>query len=78
MLVRLAGVLDGEGMQVELRLHPCEELEARLEQADPDQMARPLRPLARLVNGDIRYALAVGVDARGDDLGRTARLVDPR
>ena len=38
VLVRLAGVLDGEIVQAELRLHARQQLRAGLEQADPDHM----------------------------------------
>jgi hypothetical protein len=39
MLVRLAGILDGEIVQAKLRLHARQQLGAGLEQADPDDMA---------------------------------------
>ena len=64
MLVRLAGVLDGEGMQIELRLHPGQQVIARFEQTDPNDVARPFRPFAGLLDRDVRDALAAGVDAR--------------
>ena len=51
--MRLAGILDGQIMQAELRLHPLQELSAGLEQADPDDVARALRPFARFLDGDI-------------------------
>ena len=39
MLVRLAGILDGEIMQAQLRLHARQQLGAGLEKPDPDHMA---------------------------------------
>jgi hypothetical protein len=39
MLVRLAGILDGEIVQTKLRLHARQQFGAGLEQADPDDMA---------------------------------------
>jgi hypothetical protein len=78
MLVRLAGVLDGEGMEIELRLHPGQQVVVRFEQPDPDYVTRPFRPLAGVVDGDVRcHALAVGVDARGDDARCTSGIRDP-
>ena len=74
VLVRLAGVLDGELMQVELRLHAPQELVAGFEEADPDDMAGSLRPVAGLVDRDVGDALAAGIDARRDDAG----LIDRR
>ena len=41
MLVRLAGVFDGEGMEIELRLHPGQQVIVRFEQPDPDYVTRP-------------------------------------
>ena len=74
MLVRLAGVFDGEGMQIELRLHPGQQVMTRFEQPDPNDMARPLRPCAGLFDGDVRHPLAVGVDARGDESRFASRV----
>ena len=66
-LVRMLGVLDGEVVQVELALHPVQELAARLPQADPDDMTVLLRPGARLVDRDVGDALSARIDAGGDD-----------
>ena len=48
MLMRLAGILDGQVSADRTALHPLQKLVAGLEQADPDDMTGPLRPLARL------------------------------
>ncbi len=75
--MRLAGILDGERMQVELRLHAAEQILARLEQADPYHVAGARHPGAGLIDGDVRHAFAVGVDA-GIDHPRFAADVRAR
>ena len=69
MLMRFAGILDGQIMQAELRLNPLQELIAGLEQADPDDVPRPTRPLARFLDGYVFNSASAAVDARGNDPG---------
>ena len=76
MLVCLAGVFDGEGMQIELRLHPGQQVIAWFEQTDPNHVARPFRPFAGLLDRNARDALAAGVDARGHDTGFASGACD--
>ena len=66
-LVRAAGVLDGQVMQAELVLHALQKIVGRLEQADPDHMARPARPFTSLLDGDIRDPASARIGARRDD-----------
>ena len=50
MLMSLAGILDGQVVQAELRLHPSQQIGAGLVKADPDDVARvaaTTRPLPR-------------------------------
>ena len=61
--MRLARILDGQIMQAELRLHPLQELRAGLVEANPDDVARALRPLARFLDGDILDPASAAVDA---------------
>src|SRR5262249_20583137 len=67
--MRLAGILDGEIVQAELRLHALQELGARLPQSDPHDVARPLRPFARFFDGDVFDAASAGVNAGSHDAG---------
>ena len=76
VLVGLAGVLDGERMQIELRLHPRQQLEARLVQADPDDVAKPPRPFAGVLDRDVGDAPAAGIDARGNHTRLAARAAE--
>jgi len=69
-LVRMLGVFDRQFMQMELCLDAQQQLAIGFEQPDPDDMARFPRPFAGLFDRDVGYALAGGVDARGDDAGR--------
>jgi hypothetical protein len=69
MLMSLAGILDGQVMQVELRLHPSQQISAWLEKADPDDVAGSLRPLASVFDRDILDPTSAAVDARGNDPG---------
>ena len=69
ILMRLAGILDGEIMQAELRLDALQQLGARLPQPDPHDVAWPLRPFARFFDGDVLDAASAGVNAGGDDAG---------
>src|SRR3954466_12393638 len=55
-LMGLAGVLDGEWVQVELSLQPTQHLGAGLVQSNPDNVAGALRPLARLRKADLGHA----------------------
>ena len=66
-LMRLAGVLDRQVVEVELLLHAREQLIARFVQADPNDMAGPFGPCSRIVDRDIGNALAARVDGGGDD-----------
>ena len=66
ILVRLAGVLDGELMQVQLRLHASQQANRGLTQADPDDAAVLARPGAGLFDRDVAQAAALRVDAGGD------------
>jgi hypothetical protein len=68
-LMRLAGILYGQRMQVELHLHAAEQLLARLQEPDPHDMAGPPRPVAGRLDGDIRYSLAADIDAGRHDAG---------
>ena len=69
MLMRFAGILDGQIVEAELRLHPLQKIGAGLEQADPDDVAGSLRPLARVFDRDILDPTSAAVDARGNDPG---------
>ena len=68
-LMRLAGILDGQLMQAELRLDPRQQLVARLEQADPDDVARLFRPLAGFVDGDVGNAPTAGIHTGCNNTG---------
>ena len=72
-LMRLLGVLDRHLMQVELLLHAAEELGGGLVEADPDDMAGLLRPLAGLLDRNVADAPAAGIDAGRDDAGLAPR-----
>ncbi len=76
MLVGLAGVFDGEGVEIELCLHPRQQLIAWFEQTDPNDMARLFGPRAGFLDRDARHAPTVDIDARGDDAGVTFGLRD--
>ena len=69
MLVCLAGVFDGEGMQIELRLHPGQQIIAGSNR--PIQTTWPGRfdQFAGLLDRYARDAFAAGIDARGHDTG---------
>ena len=69
MLMGLAGILDCQIMQIELCLQALQDIRARLEQANPDDMTRPLRPFTRFLQSDIFDAASIGVDARCNDAG---------
>ena len=67
--MRFAGILDGQIVQAELRLHPLQELGAGLEQADPDDVPGSLRPLARVFDRYIFDPASAAVDTCGHDPG---------
>src|SRR5262249_39947427 len=69
VLMRLAGILDGQIMQAELRLQALQEMGAGLPYTDPHDVPWPLRPFARFLNGNIFDAAPAGVNARGNDAG---------
>src|SRR6266436_2270346 len=69
MLMCLAGILDRQIMQSELRLHALQEVGAGLPQSDPHHVPWPFRPFARFLDGDILDAASAGINARGDDAG---------
>src|SRR5215475_3011973 len=71
MLMCLAGILDGQIMQAELRLHALQEIGARLPQANPHDVAWPLRPFACFLDGDIFDAAPARINARGNHAGLT-------
>src|SRR4051794_1831227 len=66
-LMGVAGVLDRELVQAELRLHAGQKLVARLEEPDPHHMARAARPVARLLDRDVRNPSPTGVSAGCND-----------
>ena len=66
-LVSLAGILDRQGVQVELLLNAIEQIGAGLEQADPGDMTGAISPGASLLDGDVGDALSVRIYAAGDD-----------
>jgi hypothetical protein len=63
-------------MQIELCLHPGQQVIAWFEQTDPNDVARPFRPFAGLLDRNARDALAAGVDARGNDTGFASGICD--
>lgn len=63
------GVFDRQIMQVELRLHPKQQVAVRLEQADPDDVAGLCRPYAGLFDRNVGDALAGGIDAGRNNAG---------
>ena len=65
--VRVLGVLDREVVQAELALHPEQQVAARLQQADPDDVAVLAGPAGGAVDRDVADPAPVEVDARGDD-----------
>ena len=71
--VRVLGVLDREVVQPELALHPEQQLAARLEQADPDDVAVLAGPAGGALDRDVADPAPVEVDARGDDARARAR-----
>jgi hypothetical protein len=63
VLMGLGGILDGQGMQIELPLHPLQKIVTGLEQADPDEMTGPFRPLTSLFDCDVGDFPAVGINS---------------
>jgi hypothetical protein len=62
-LMGLAGVLDGERVQVELSLHLAEHLGAGLVQSDPDDVVGALHPRAGFRDAHIGHAAAIDIGA---------------
>ena len=52
-----------ESMQIELPLHPLQQIVTGLEQADPDDMTGPFRPLTSLFDCDVGDFPAVGINS---------------
>ena len=73
-LVRLAGVLDREGVKVELNLDLPEHVQRRFEQPDPDHVIGLLGPCAGLVDRHVRDPPSMDIGAGGDH----ARGLGPR
>jgi hypothetical protein len=71
MLVRFGGILDGQGMQIELPLHPLQKIVTWFVQADPNDVTGPFRPLTGLLDWDVGEFPAAGIYGRIDN----ARLV---
>ena len=74
ILMRLAGVLDRQRMQIELPLHAREQLERGLVEPDPHDMAGTRGEGAGCVDLDILEPLAAGIDGGGDHAGLAGRL----
>lgn len=68
-LMRVFCVFDRQIMQMELRLHPKQQVAVRLEQADSDDMAGLCRPYAGLFDRNVGDALAGGIDAARNNAG---------
>ena len=69
VLMSLAGILDCQIMQAELRLHALQEISVRLPQANPHDVPWPLRPFACFLDGDIFDAASAGINACSNDAG---------
>jgi hypothetical protein len=63
VLMRLAGILDGERMQLQLLADPMQKIVARLEQADPDDMSGAPGPGTGFIDRNVGDVFAVGIDA---------------
>ena len=59
----VGGILDGQGMQIELLLHPLQKIVTGLQQADPGGMTGPFRPLTSLFDWDVSDFPAVGINS---------------
>ena len=66
-LMGVAGVLDGELVQVELLLHRAEQRHVGFVQPDPDHMSGLGPPGRRLADGDIGDTPSVDIGAGSDD-----------
>ena len=77
-LVGAMGILDGEIVQGELALDDAQELFARLEQPDPDELLGLLEDLADVLERDLTHAAAVGVGCARDDSAHGHALRRPR
>jgi hypothetical protein len=67
--VGVLGVLDREIVQGELALHSAQELAARLQEPDPDDVPVLAGPGRRALDRDVADPPSVEIDARGDDAG---------
>ena len=65
--MRLAGILDGERMQVELLAHPMQKIVAQFEQTDPGDMPGTFGPGTDFIDRDVGDVLAIGIDAGRND-----------
>ena len=73
VVVRLAGVLDGEVVQAELRLNAAQQLVGGLVQPDPDDVPGLGGPLVRFLDPDIPDTAAAAVDGCGHEARFTRR-----
>jgi hypothetical protein len=55
MLMCLASILNCQIAKTELRLDALQEIVIRIQQADPHDMARLLRPRASVINGNVGH-----------------------
>jgi hypothetical protein len=78
MLMCVAGIFDCQIVQTELRLQALQEISTWLQQANPDDLPRPLRPFACFLDGDIFDAAPTSIDARCNDAGLAVTLRDSR
>ena len=66
-LVGAVSVLDRQVVEAELRLHPAQQLLARLVEPDPDEAIGLLEDLADLLDVDALVPLAIGIGHAIDD-----------
>ena len=73
VLMGLGGILDGQGMQIELSLHPLQKIVTGLDQTDPDDMTGSFRPLTSLLDRDVGDSPTPGINSRINDAELVAR-----